>query len=174
MIKIQGKRICLRTFKREEYHQFWKYYVADPIMDSDIYAYDEERVDKNYDSITKKESLYPRVGIFLDEETPIGILSFKRINYEKSRCEIGIAIANDNYKGFGYGTEAIELAIDYIFNTLKLKYIYADTMGTNFKMQRIFHKFGFEFISREENFYDMHNRWEDKLNYILINSIYKE
>ncbi|MBU3128652.1 GNAT family N-acetyltransferase [Clostridium tagluense] len=37
-----------------------------------------------------------------------------------------MVLANDNYKGFGYGTEAIELSIAYVFNTLKLKYIYAD------------------------------------------------
>ena len=93
MINIQGNRICLRTFKREEYHQYWKFYVPD----------------------------------------------------------------------------LIELAINYVFNTLKLKKIYADTMGSNLKMQRIFDKFGFEFINREEHFYDMHDRWEDKLNYGLIN-----
>ncbi|QAT39692.1 GNAT family N-acetyltransferase [Clostridium sp. JN-9] len=169
MIKIQGNRIYLRTFKREEYHRYWKSYVPDTIMDPDTYVYDREKVDKNYDSITEKELWYPRVGIFLPEGTPIGILSFKRINYEKSQCELGIALANDNYKGFGYGTEAIELAINYVFNTLKLKKIYADTMGSNLKMRRIFDKFGFEFINKEEHFYDMHDRWEDKLNYVLIN-----
>jgi RimJ/RimL family protein N-acetyltransferase len=42
------------------------------------------------------------------DETPIGELSFKRINHQKSQCELGIALANDNYKGFGYGIEAVE------------------------------------------------------------------
>lgn len=70
----------------------------------------------------------------MDDGNPIGELSFKRINREKNQCEFGIVLANDNYKGLGYGTEAIKLAIDYVFNTLKLKYIYADTMGSNFKI----------------------------------------
>jgi RimJ/RimL family protein N-acetyltransferase len=34
----------------------------------------------------------------------------------------------------GYGTEEVELAIDFAFNTLKLKYIYAETMGLNLSM----------------------------------------
>jgi len=42
-------------------------------------------------------------------------------------------------------------------------------MGSNKRMKSIFDKFGFEFINREEHFYDMHDRWEDKLNYILRN-----
>jgi RimJ/RimL family protein N-acetyltransferase len=138
-------------------------------MDPNPYAYNKERVDKGYDAITENESWYPRVGIFLSDGTPIGELSFKRINYEKSQCELIIAIANESYKGFGYGTETVELSIDYIFNTLKLKYIYADTMGSNLKMQRIFDRFGFELINSEESYYDMYDRCEDKLNYILRN-----
>jgi RimJ/RimL family protein N-acetyltransferase len=40
------------------------------------------------------------------------------LNHEKSQREIGIVIINDKYKGVGYGTEAVELAIGYIFNAL--------------------------------------------------------
>lgn len=170
MLIIQGDNICLRTFTREEYHQYWKSYVADSVMDPDPYIYDKKRVDKGYDSIIEKESWYPTVGIFLLDEMPIGQMSFKRINHEKSQCELGIVLVNEDYKGLGYGTESVELAIGYAFNTLKLKYIYADTMGTNFKMQRILERFGFDFLNREEHCYDMHDRWEDKLNYILRNS----
>lgn len=169
MISIYGNRISLRTFTREEYHHYKKSYVADSVMDPDPYVYDKERVDKGYDSIIERESWYPRVGIFLRDETQIGELSFKRINHEKSQCELGIALVNNKYKGFGYGTEAVELAIDYAFNTLKLKYMYADTMGSNLKMQKIFDRFGFEFINRGEHCYDMHDRWEDKLYYMLRN-----
>ena len=45
-------------------------------------------------------------------------------------------------------------------------------MGSNLKMQRIIEKFGFEFVNREVDYYDMHDRWEDELNYILINPNY--
>lgn len=167
MINIQGNNIYLKTFLREEYHRYWKSYVADPVMDSNSYVYDEEKVDKKYEEITEKESWYPRAGIFLYDGTPIGEISLKRLDYNKGRCELGIAIVNDNYKGLGYGTEAVELAIDYIFNTLKLKYIYADTMGSNIRMQKIFERLGFEFVNCDERFYDMHDRWEDKMNYVL-------
>lgn len=170
MINIKGNRICLRTFTREEYHQFWESYIPDPVMDPNPYTYDKEKVNIRYDSIVEKDSCYPRVGIFLSDETLIGELSFKRINREKSQCELGIALVNDKFKGLGYGTEAIEMAINYVFNTLQLNYIYADTMGSNFKMQKIFNKLGFEFINIEEHCYDMHDRWEDKLSYMLKNN----
>ncbi|KAB3531055.1 GNAT family N-acetyltransferase [Alkaliphilus pronyensis] len=167
MIVLKGKKVTLKTFTRGEHHQFWQKYVADPGMDPEPYIYDKEHVDNRYDIITEKESWYPRVGVFLQDGTPIGELSFKRINYEKSQCELGIVLANDDYKGLGYGTEAFELAIDYIFNTLKLKNILADTMGSNVKMQKILKKFGFGLFNREGQYYDMGNRKEDKLNYKL-------
>jgi len=112
MINKKGDKVCLRKFSREEYHQYKKSYVADSIMDPNPYVYDKERVNKGYDSIAEKESWYLIVGIFLSDEMPIGELSFKRINYEKSQCEIGIILSNDNYKGLGYGTDAVKLAID--------------------------------------------------------------
>lgn len=168
MIIIHGDNICIRSFTREECHRFWKSYVSDPIMDPNPYVYNKEGVDERYNSIIEKRAWYPRLGIFLGDDM-IGEVSFKRIDYEKSRCELGIVLANDSYKGLGYGTKAIGLSIDYLFNTLKLSCIYADTMGSNLKMQKIFNKFGFEFLNKEEHFYDMKDRWEDKLNYRLSN-----
>ncbi|GMQ57247.1 hypothetical protein AN1V17_16420 [Vallitalea sediminicola] len=169
MICIKGERICIRTYTREEYHRFWKSYVADNVMDPNPYIYNKIKVDKMYDYIMENESDYPRLGIFFDI-IPIGELSLKRINSKESKCELGIILANDNYKGLGYGTEAVNLAIGYVFNVLRLKYIYADTMGNNLKMQRILKRVGFEFVDKQENWYKMNDRREDKLNYMLINT----
>ena len=47
-------------------------------------------------------------------------------------------------------------------------YIYADTMGLNVRMQKIFKKLEFKFLDRVERCYDMDGRWEDKLNYVLV------
>ncbi len=169
MIVIKGEKIILKTFERHEYHVFYKKYVADPIMDPNQYVYNKEKVDKSFNAIKEKETYYPIVGIFLPNSEVIGELSFKRINYEKSQCELGIVLANNEYKGLGYGTEAVHLAIEYAFNTLKLNNILVDTMGSNIKMRRILNKLGFDLISKEHNYYDMGNRKEDKLNYILLN-----
>lgn len=169
LIYIQGNRILLKSFSRDEYHNLYRIYVADPIMDPNVYIYDEEKVNKHYDAIIEKESWYPRVGIFLEAEQVIGQVSFKRIDNEKSQCELGIILAKDEYKKHGYGTEAIGLSIRYVFDILELKYLYADTMGSNVAMQKIFKKMGFEYIRTEEQRYDMHDRWEDKLYYVLRN-----
>lgn len=172
MVCVQGEKVCLKTFTRDEYHEFCKMYIADSIMDPDPYVYDKKTEDKEFDAIMEKESWYKKLGIFITGDTPIGCMSIKRIDFENSQCELGIVLANDRYKGLGYGTEAVKLSIDYVFKNLMLRYIYADTMGSNMRMQKIFHKFGFIFVNREVHRYDMHDRWEDKLNYMLLNPQY--
>ncbi len=167
MIYVSGDKIYLKTFTKGEYHNFYMSYIPDPIMDPNPYNYDEKQIDKNYILMTENMERYLRIGIFLSDNTSIGELSIKRINYENSQCELGIILANDHYKGFGYGTQAIRLGIDYVTNTLKLEKIFADTMGSNYKMQHILEKLGFKFLNRDLKYYDMHNRWEDKLNYML-------
>ena len=167
MITIQGPRLTLRTMTREEYHTGKRKYVSDPIMDPNPYVYDAPKVDAGYDKCCAEEETYPRVGIFLPDGEIIGELSFKRINYERSRCELGIMLLNDGYKEQGYGREAFAMACGYAFSTLGLKTIYADTMGSNIRMQRVMERLGFTCYMRMEDCYDMGDRWEDRLDYVL-------
>lgn len=167
MIEITGDRLVLRSMTREEYHAFWRKYTADPLMDPNPYRYDAAREDARYERALSRADWYPEVGIFTKEDGIIGQLSFKRIDLEKSRCELGIMLANDGYKGRGYGSEAFALAVGYAFETLGLRRIYADTMGSNTRMQRILDALGFRCYLRLEDCYDMNGRWDDRLDYVL-------
>ncbi len=174
MLRIDGGRLSLKTLTRGEFHDFYKRYAPDPVMDPQPYVYDRDKVDRFFDICAEKESWYPRLGIFLMGGELVGELSIKRIDHEKSRCELGVAMVNDAFKGKGYGTEAVQLAIGYVFGTLGLKSIYADTMGSNGVMQHILEKLGFVLIGREERRYDMRGRWEDRLDYVLENPLYRK
>ncbi|MHC1748149.1 MAG: GNAT family N-acetyltransferase [Cellulosilyticaceae bacterium] len=168
-MEVEGERLILRTFTRSEYHTFYRNYISDPIMDPKPYHYDYQKVDESYTYRMDRASWYPIAGIFLKDGTPIGEMQFKRVDQEKKQCELGMILANNTFKGQGYGTEATKLAIRYAFNVLKLKTIYLDTMGANIRAQKICKRLGFEFISKEERYYDMEGRLEDKLNYIIRN-----
>ncbi|HAH96670.1 MAG TPA: hypothetical protein DCL69_07205 [Firmicutes bacterium] len=167
-MEVLGSSIDLCSFTRESWHAFWKVYIADPKMDPNTYVYNKEKVDESFDRSLERDSWYPSYGVFLKNGNPIGLTNLKRIDYEKSRCELGIILVNDSVKGKGYGTKAVSLLVNYAFNGLGLKTIYADTMGTNYRMQHVLGKMGFQLLERIERYYDMHDRWEDKLNYILV------
>lgn len=165
MIHIKGGRLLLRMMTRDEYHAFQKDYVPDPIMDPEPYRYDERRTDERYDRLLSRQAWYPELGIFRSDDTPIGMLNIKRIDPQASRCELGIVLQSDRYKERGYGTEAFSLALQYAFETLGLQTVYADTTASNIRMRRILEKLGFECFLRIEGCYDMHDHWEDRLDY---------
>lgn len=170
MIYLVGKKIDLKSYTKEEYHTLWKNYIPDPIMDPNTYVYRKEVVDLHFETLLKTAEWYPRLGIFLKDGTVIGELSIKNINKEQKSCEIGLALMNDSVKGLGYGSEAVRLALSYIVNTLGLKKIYGDTMGNNIRMQKIFEKLGFRLIEQKRHYYDMYNRYEDRLEYLYTHS----
>lgn len=167
-MEVLGENIDLRSFTRDNWHEFWERYVTDPIMDPNTYVYDKEKVEESFDRSLERDAWYPTYGIFLKEGKSIGLMSLKRIDYEKGSCELSIILVDDSVKGKGYGTEAVSLLIDYAFNDLGLKTVYGDTMGTNYRMQHIFEKMRFQLLERIERHYNMNDRWEDKLNYILV------
>lgn len=165
-MELKGKRVAIRPMTREEYHEQGMKYIPDPIMDTRNYKYDKKKIDKAYERVLDRFDWYKTFGIFVDNEV-IGEISLKRIDLSLSRCEIGIALSRDEYKGKGYGIEAIELTLTYAQKELGIKNIYGDTMGTNYRMQGIFERLGFELLGVEVNKYDMGDRLEDKLDYVL-------
>lgn len=166
MIEVKGPRVTLRTMTREAYHAARRAYVPDPMMDPGPYVYDAGAVDAAYERMRAQAETYPRAGIFVGESI-IGELSFKRVDRAKGRCELGIALSNDAHKGKGYGSEAFSLAARYAFETLGLRTVYADTMGSNLRMRRILDRLGFRLYLRTERCYDMGDRMEDRLDYAL-------
>ena len=72
--------ITLRPFTREEYHDFWRRYVPDPIMDSRPYRYQQEHVDCSFRYDQTRRDWYPVFGIFTEDGAAVGSLSLKRID----------------------------------------------------------------------------------------------
>lgn len=157
--------ITLRPFTREEYHAFFQAYEPDPVMDPHPYRYQFTHVDRSFDFDQARRDWYPTFGIFADDR-PVGTLSLKRIDHIQHKCEIGLMMVNDTCKNRGYGTEAMRLGMELARQTYGVRHIWADTMGSNTRMQHILDKLGFRLVERIPQIYDMPGRKEDRLNYL--------
>jgi RimJ/RimL family protein N-acetyltransferase len=73
----------------------------------------------------------------------IGNCAYYNINRFKGEAEVGIMLGNRQYWNRGYGTEAMILLADYIFNKHNFKRIYLKTLDCNIRAQRCFLKCGF-------------------------------
>lgn len=157
-------QVTLRPFTREEYHEFFRGYVPDPMMDPHPYRYQQTHVDRNFDYDESRRDWYPTFGIFAGDAI-VGTLSLKRIDRAVRKCEVGLMMMNDACKNHGYGTAALLLAMEMAQREYGVKSIWADTMGSNTRMQHVLTKLGFQLVERIEKVYDMPRGKEDRLVY---------
>ena len=73
----------------------------------------------------------------------VGFVSIKGINEAKSFAEIGIAIMDREYRGRGYGTEALRSVVDYAFNELGLILLGLTVFPSNERAITAYEKVGF-------------------------------
>ena len=78
------------------------------------------------------------------EEKPIGYVALKGINEDISSAELGIAVMEKEYRGQGYGREALELALRYAFEELGLVKIGLTVFPSNKRAIRAYEKAGFK------------------------------
>ncbi len=84
----------------------------------------------------------------------IGNCMFYDIDDNKKRAELGILIGDKEYWDDGYGTDAVNLLVQHIFNITNLERIYLKTLEWNIRAQKCFQKCGFVDcgrITRNEN-----------------------
>ena len=167
---LEGKIVNLKLGDKEDldfFVGFWnnvEYYGAyEPIMEQIIKAEAEKRFsdtsNRAYFMIQKKDG------------TNIGIIAC--FGQSSGTITIGYAIEPSEH-GKGYGTEALQLMVDYLFLSKEIHRIQANTDPENKASQRILEKVGFknEGISRKSSF--VRGQWRDECHYALLREEWKE
>ena len=145
---IHGEKIVLEPYTIEKCHNFYKDYIPDPAMTYDSYTYDEEEINRYYQNKVLDTS---RIFFAIcHNDKTIGEIQIKRIDREKLCGTLSIVLANDTFKGKGYGTEAQRLLINYVINTLGFKTIYVDAVHRNHRSKYILNKLGFEHLYNDD------------------------
>ena len=73
----------------------------------------------------------------------IGNCTFYDINRTRGEAELGIMIGNRDYWDKGYGADAVNAMVDYVFQTTDLHRLYLKTLDWNQRAQKCFAKCGF-------------------------------
>lgn len=147
---IIGKKIKLKSFTKETWHEFWKQYLPDPMMVTMSYSYDYNNSESTF--IQKMSDSTRQYFSIIKNDSVIGEIYLKHIDIENQTSEFGVALINDTVKGKGYGTEAIELLITYSFENLNLKQLTATSVHRNVRSQHILQKLGFKYTHEDEKF----------------------
>ena len=145
---IQGKKVSLR---QKKVNDAWNDYIWR--ADSELAELDAaprlNMTFEQYEPIHKEDLRYPtprskRFAVIENEgEIHIGNCMYYDLDSQKGQTEIGIMIGNKGFWDGGYGSEAVTLLTDYLFNELKLERVYLKTLDWNIRAQKSFTKIGF-------------------------------
>jgi RimJ/RimL family protein N-acetyltransferase len=93
----------------------------------------------------------------------VGVLSLHHMNYTKGTGYIGYWLTKENW-GKGIMTRALNHLLPFAFNYLGLKKLYAKTLTTNLKSQKVLERVGFKVIGKsgkppeEYYFYELNHK----------------
>lgn len=79
-----------------------------------------------------------------EEHKTIGLIYIKNIKWEYRNCEIGIVIYDKNSRGKGYGKDAMETALNFVFEEMNIHLIYLHVAQDNTNAIELYKKLGFD------------------------------
>lgn len=137
----------------EMYHAYFKEYENDPDLYIDKnaytpYTYDADKVNRYIQRQTKLKRIPFAI---MHSHEMVGELIFKDV-VPGERATMGLALKSAKYKDRGYGTQAEQLAIAYVFQILDIPTLYADSIVSNTRSQHVLEKVGFRLINQDGTF----------------------
>ena len=100
---------------------------------------------------------------------PIGLIDLFDFDPYHSRAGVGILIYHDEKRQTGFATSALDLFIEYSFNTLGLHQLYCNIGANNKASLKLFSNFGFDIIGTKKDWRKTLDGWEDEYVFQLIN-----
>ena len=103
------------------------------------------------------------VIVTLEEDQMIGTVGLEEIDAINRTATLGIFIGEKQYRNQGYGTEAIQLILDYGFNYLNLQNIKLDLMEFNERGLACYKKCGFREYGRRRKCKYVNGKYYDSI-----------
>lgn len=167
---LEGESVRLKLCDKEDLTflvDFWNnlgyYGEYEPIMEQMTRAEAEKRLED-----TSKKATFI---VQKKDGTNIGLMVY--FGQSSGSISIGYAIEPSEH-GKGYGTEALELMVDYLFLAKDIHRVQANTDPENKVSQHILEKVGFknEGVSRKSSF--VRGQWRDEYHYCILREEWKK
>ena len=148
------ERVCLSPIQDEHIDRYMSL-SNDPDLIATMgwrpFGSDEKERFKQFSQVLTLPNLdYGKATVFsiinTADNKAIGYTSIKGIDEKEARAEVGIAIMEKEYRGHGYGTEALRHVVDYAFDELGLTLLGLTVFPSNQRAIRAYEKVGFRKI----------------------------
>lgn len=174
MITLKGKNLYLRALEPEDLE-----FVHAIENDEDVWEYSNTQtpyskflirqyLENAHQDIYEAKQL--RLAICKNESREtIGLIDLFDFDPRNNRAGIGIVIRNINDRGQGFGSESLELLINYSFKHLNLHQLYANIGIENETSMKLFSTFGFQNCGVKKDWNFQNNSYHDEATLQLIN-----
>lgn len=174
-----GQKVRLREYRSEDV-KLAQNYVNDPevkkLMSPGIpYLYTLEDEQKWFERVSgASKDNYDFAIETLGDNKYIGGCGINSVDWKNRVATIGIFIGDKNYWGKGYGSDAINILIKFIFEQMNMHKISLHVFSYNERAIKCYEKCGFvkEGIMREEIFFD--GRYYDDIAMGLLKKEYNK
>lgn len=162
--KLVGERIYLSPRNVEDVEIFTEWMNDFYITDYTGRSYQTMTLQEEKTYLEKEQNNKNVFAIIdLEADEVIGNVGLHEINHINRTATLGIFIGNKNYWSKGYGTEAIQLILDFGFNYLNLNNIDLALMEFNQRALKCYEKCGFKEIGRKRKCNFINGKYYDAI-----------
>lgn len=179
MPRLHGERIILREFKKEDLEHMRKWVndpaVVDNLLDSFLFPNTLPETEKFINDVIEGKSGLK--GFVIEEKTLgryIGQMALANIDWKNRVAQIAIVIAEAEFRGKGYGTEAIRLLEEFAFDRMNLHRLELSVHDYNIAAYKCYRKCGFTEEGRKRQDFYIHGKYTDTIYLGLLKSEYEE
>jgi len=108
------------------------------------------------------------VIVTLEDNKMIGTVSLERINWVNRCATLGIFIGDKDYRSKGFGTEAINLILEYGFKYMNLYNINLQLLEFNTRALKCYEKCGFKEYGRRRKCKYVDGKYYDTINMDIL------
>jgi [ribosomal protein S5]-alanine N-acetyltransferase len=176
-------RVLVRMATDEDIPSILDYFIENetyltpyyPSWQNDFFTleYWQLQVEVNYQEFINDRSV--RLFIFLKTKPDkiIGTINFSNfVRGVAQYCTLGYSLA-EAQQGKGYMTEAMQGAVEYMFQELKMHRIMANYMPHNRRSGNVLKKLGFLVEGYARDYLMINGKWEDHILTSIVNSNWK-
>ncbi len=168
--KLVGEKVYLSPVSEEDIEQYMKWMSDFNVTDyigrsSSIVTLPGEK-EWIADATSGNKIVFSIVKLENDEL--IGNIELMHYKVSDGRATLGILIGSDDNRSKGYGTESINLLLDFAFNYMNLHSVELSVLDTNARAQRCYQKVGFKEVGRERQARYINGKYHDEIDMDIL------
>ncbi|SHI20948.1 GNAT family N-acetyltransferase [Sporanaerobacter acetigenes] len=156
-----GEKVCLRAYREEDIPKATSFVNDEELkkllvtnVPFPMTLWEEEEWVKSQKS--SQDGSYNFAIEDIETKKYIGGCGIQEVNWLSRVATVGIMIGDKEYWGKGYGTDAMKVLMNFIFNNMNIRKIRLSTFSFNMRARKSYEKCGFEVegILKDEIFKD--------------------